>query len=335
MPTFRSVLRGYDPEEVNAEIESLTRELEETRRQAATLQSDIAAPASVDTSELESAVVALQDQLDKMSGYAADLERQVAQSPKTPTFADLGERIAQMLTLAEAESEDMRGTAKAETEKLRSDTQTSADQTRITAEAYGADVRAEAEAEATRIVTQAQRQAEEIVDQADREAQARREEAEAIYESQRARTAVAAADFEKTLAERRDEAAKDFAAQMQAQDEAMKRAEDALSQIEEEAERYKAEVQDQADATIKEASVKAADILKAAKQQAEKIRRESEREVQAASARRDAITLQLSNVRQMLSTMGVAPKGFDEDIAPVEAVADEVEEAEPVEEPQA
>ncbi len=323
MPTFRSVLRGYDPEEVNATIESLTQELEEAKEQLATAKSSSGGEQvpAIDSSEFESTIVSLQNELDKMSAYAADLERQMADNPKESNFASLGKRISQMLTLAEAESEDMRATAKADTDKLRSDTQAGADQTRSAAEAYAADVHAEAEAEATRIVTQAQRQAEDILDQADREAQARREEAEAIYESHRARTAVAAADFEKTLAERRDEAAKDFAAQMQAQEEAMKRAEDSLTAIEEEAETYKQEVQDQADATIKDASAKAADILKQAKQQAEKIRRESDREVQAASARRDAITLQLSNVRQMLATMGVVPQGDFDDEAP--AVEDE------------
>nr|WP_284289414.1 hypothetical protein [Angustibacter aerolatus] len=49
-----------------------------------------------------------------------------------------------------------------------------------------------------------------LLDDADREATARREEAEAVYEHQRARAAQAAADFETTLAQRRQRAEADF-----------------------------------------------------------------------------------------------------------------------------
>ncbi|MCL2736220.1 MAG: hypothetical protein FWD75_06265 [Propionibacteriaceae bacterium] len=304
MPTFRNVLRGYDPEEVNAAFEDLTKELEAAR-------AGVPVSHDADSSELQATIDQLQQELDEMSLYTADLEERVTQAPKAPTFEDLGSRISQMLSLAQAESDDVRTSAKRDAEKLTAETQTAAEQSRTEAEAYAGEVRSKADAEATRIITQAQREAEEILDQADREALARREEAEAIYENQRARAAVAAADFEKTLAERRDEAAKDFAAQMKAQDEAMQRAEESLYAIQEEAEHYKIEAQEQADAAIKDANSQASEILKQAKASAERIRRESEREVQAASARRDAITLQLSNVRQMLATMGVAPQITD------------------------
>ncbi|MDR2930359.1 MAG: hypothetical protein LBV06_05585 [Propionibacteriaceae bacterium] len=320
MPTFRMILRGYDPEEVNAAFEDLTKELEAARTTSNGQDADV--------SELQATVDQLQQELDEMSLYTADLEERAAQAPKPPTFDDLGSRISQMLSLAQAESQDVRSTAKSEAEKLTLDTQSAVEQSRADAEAYASEVRTKADSEATRIITQAQREAEGILDQADREALARREEAEAIYENQRARAAVAAADFEKTLAERRDEAAKDFASQMKAQDEAMQRAEESLYAIQEEAERYKAEAQEQADATIKDANNQGNEILKQAKAAAERIRRESEREVQAASARRDAITLQLSNVRQMLATMGVAPQLSDEDMVESSVAAAGVEVSE-------
>lgn len=305
MPTFRTILRGYDPEEVNAAFEELTDQLEAARADSGGQDTD--------TSELRATIDQLQQELDEMSLYTADLEERTAQTPKGHSFDELGSRIAQMLSLAQAESEDVRSSAKREADKLTAETQTASEQARTEAEAYASEVRSRADAEATRINNQAQREAEEILDQADREALARREEAEAIYESQRARVAVAAADFEKTLAERRDEAAREFATQMKAQDDAMQRAEEALYAIQEEAERYKAEAHEQADITIRDADNQANDILKQAKASAERIRRESEREVQAASARRDAITLQLSNVRQMLATMGVA-SSVEEDV---------------------
>ena len=303
MPTFRMILRGYDPEEVNAAFETMAKELEAARVGSSGSQ-------NADTSALQATIDQLQQELDEMSEYTTSLEDRLAQAPKAPTFEDLGSRISQMLSLAQSESDDVRSSAKRDADKLTAETRSVAEQTRTDSEAYAAEVRGKADAEATRIITQAQREAEEILDQADREALARREEAEAIYENQRARAAVAAADFEKTLAERRDEAAKDFATQMKAQDEAMQRAEESLYQIQDEAEHYKIEAQEQAEAAIKDANNQASDILKQAKASAERIRRESEREVQAASARRDAITLQLSNVRQMLATMGVSP-GYD------------------------
>ena len=305
MPTFRTILRGYDPEEVNAAFEELTKELEAARAESTGQDPDL--------SEMKATIDQLQQELDEMSLYTADLEERVSQAPRSTSFEDLGSRISQMLSLAQAESEDVRSSAKREADKLTAETQATAEQARTEAEAYASEVRSRADAESARINTQAQREAEEILDQADREALARREEAEAIYENQRARVAVAAADFEKTLAERRDEAAREFAAQMKAQDEAMQRAEEALYAIQEEAERYKAEAHEQAEITIRDASNQADDILKQAKASAERIRRESEREVQAASARRDAITLQLSNVRQMLATMGVASGMEEED----------------------
>jgi hypothetical protein len=43
-----------------------------------------------------------------------------------------------------------------------------------------------------------------------------------------------------------------------------------------------------------------------ARNKAERVRRDSERELTAATARRDSITAQLSNVRQMLATLGGA-----------------------------
>ena len=152
----------------------------------------------------------------------------------------------------------------------------------------------------------AKRQADEIIDYADREATARREEAEAVYEHQRARAAAAAADFEQTLAERRNKSAEEFAAQMQNNEQAITMAQERQAAIEAEADRTLAEAKAQAEAQLKAARDEAAHHVDSARLAAEKIRRESERELQAASSRRDAITAQLTNVRQMLATLGGA-----------------------------
>ena len=55
---------------------------------------------------------------------------------------------------------------------------------------------------------------------------------------------------------------------------------------------------------VRAARPEAAALVASAKEQAERVRRDSERELSAATARRDSITAQLSNVRNMLATLG-------------------------------
>jgi hypothetical protein len=157
---------------------------------------------------------------------------------------------------------------------------------------------------------------------------ARREEAEAVYEHQRARAAAAAADFEKTLAVRRDTAAEEFAVQMQGNEQAIVRAQERQASLDAEADRTLAEAKAEADMHLKNAREEAGRHVDSARLTAEKIRRESERELQAATARRDAITAQLTNVRQMLATLGgvsiVNPLAEPEEAKPAAAVEEGV-----------
>ena len=85
---------------------------------------------------------------------------------------------------------------------------------RAEADAYAAKRRSDADGEAESIIKQARRQADEMLDGADRDAAARRQEAEAVYETQRAKAAAAAADFETTLAQRRENAEEEFTEQL-------------------------------------------------------------------------------------------------------------------------
>ena len=91
---------------------------------------------------------------------------------------------------------------------------------------------------------------------------------------------------------------------MQNNEQAIAAAQERQAAIEAEADRTLAEAKAQADAHIKTARDEAAQHVDSSRLAAEKIRRESERELQAATARRDAITAQLTNVRQMLATLG-------------------------------
>lgn len=294
---FRTVMRGYDPSEVDQALAQLRQIAEQARAEAA--------DRTVELTKLRNAVSHLEGELAAQTNRLSEVQVEAQNRAATPpTFAELGERIGSMLGLAEAEAKEMVDKAKAEAEKLTSETATAAENVRTSADKYAQEVQSKADADAARIVENAKRQSDEILDHADREATARREEAEAVYEHQRARAAAAAADFEKTLADRRDKAAADFGEQMAAHEASLARASERLASTEVEAERTRSDAETRAAQILKAAQDEASSLVDQAKLAAEKIRRESERELLAATSRRDAITAQLTNVRQMLATLG-------------------------------
>ena len=130
-----------------------------------------------------------------------------------------------------------------------------------------------------------------------------RQEAEAIFEQQRADAAQAAADFETTLAERRERTAAEFRQQQaatQAQlDDLAQQVESARAAAQKEQESAEA----QARRTLVEAEERAESIVREARAAADRVRSDSDRELAAATQRRDSINAQLTNVRQMLATL--------------------------------
>ena len=177
------------------------------------------------------------------------------------------------------------------------------------ADQYAARVRSEADATAARIVEDARKAADEHRDSAERDASVRLQEAEAVYEEQRARAAKAAADFETTLAGRRTPAEDEFTQKMARVPGPSRRGERAGR-----AHPHRRRVtpaprpRKEAGRLIEDARQDAARIVSDAKATAERIRTDSERELTAATQRRDSINAQLANVRQMLATLtGTAP----------------------------
>lgn len=85
---------------------------------------------------------------------------------------------------------------------------------------------------------------------------------------------------------------------------------DKLNQARAEAARVTSDAREQAEQIVRDAQNQANTLLTEAKQRAEGIRQNSERELAAATARRDSITAQLSNVRQMLGTLGGPQQAF-------------------------
>lgn len=314
---FRAVLRGYDPAQVDQVVAELTAAAEAARQEAATY--------SVQASKLEAGHGELRAELVAKESALAKLA-EANRTAAAPSFAGLGDRVGQILTLADEESKQLRASAAAETAALRAKAEAEALDTREAADRYAEDVRSKADAESARILEDAKRKADEILDHADRESSARREEAEAVYEHQRAKAAESAAEFETTLASRRDKAAAEFASAMSQQEASLVAVQDRAAALSSESDRAHQAAQAEAARLLEAARAEASGLVSAARDQAERIKRDSDRELAAATARRDSITAQLTNVRQMLATLGGAGGSLpvSATVAPT-STADEVE----------
>ncbi|MGQ7297158.1 DivIVA domain-containing protein [Quadrisphaera sp. KR29] len=283
---FRTVLRGYDPAQVEQHVHDLEVALQEARGAAA---------------ELSERVQALEHRLtERAAEDAAELVRPEALQP---TYADLGARVAQILALSEEEAGDVVARAEAEAGALRSETEAHARLVRLEADRYEAAVRSDADLEAQRVLADAQLRAEELLDAAERDAAARREESEAAWEDARARAAQAAADFELALATRRHRTEVESSERARAQAEELERAERLVAQARDRADAVEREVAARTEELLASAREEAAALVEQAREHADQVRAQSQREVAAAAERRDSINAQLANVRQMLATL--------------------------------
>ena len=300
---FRVVLRGYEPAEVDRVVAALVERAEEAEERVTALEARVADAASASTTPAE-----------------------------PPSYEHLGERVGQILALAEHEALEMRDQAAAETEGIRKQAEQAATDVRDAADHYAEQRKRDADTEATRLLADARRAADEERDAAERDAAARRQEGEALFEQQRADAAAAAADFETTLAERRERTAAEFRHQQsvtQAQlDDLAQQVETSRAAAQKEQESAEA----QARRTVVEAEERADTIIREAKAAADRIRSDSDRELAAATQRRDSINAQLTNVRQMLATLSGSATGFI-----VDPIADDTPDevaAEPEEDPE-
>ena len=323
IPTFRTVLRGYEPAQVDAELSTLQQALDAARAELGEL--------TVQLKESRQGQVTVEARLVEANSRAEEASRAKTMASR-PSFEDLGARIGQILVLADEEAAERVRAAHDESAKLIDEATRKAEAAAIEADRYAVDTRSSAEADAEAKLAVAQRKADELIDHADREAAARREEAEAVYESQQARAAQAAADFEHTLAERREAAAADFAVAMNQREDQLRAADENLRSSENEAQRVISDASSQAESLRSKAQREAEELVTEARTKAERLRRDSERELAAVSQRRDSITAQLSNVRQMLATLGGgAAAMLDPEPVPAAAPSAEVE-SEPAQE---
>jgi DNA repair exonuclease SbcCD ATPase subunit len=276
--TFRVVLRGYEPAEVNRRLEELSTAVAQARAQRDAL-----------ASRLE----------------AAERER-VEPGPtivEAPTFEQLGARVGQILALAQEEADELRRTAEEEVAAQRRQLEEETTRIRDEADRYAAETRSAAETEAARITEDARRAADERLDNAEHDASARIQEAELIYEDQRTKAVQAAADFENTLATRRKAAEEGFKRQMDEVAQRLDQARQTLEEARAEAERTEVDARTEAGNFVRQAEEQAKSIVDGAHTEAARMRSESDRELAAATQRREAINAQLGNVRQMLATL--------------------------------
>jgi DivIVA domain-containing protein len=308
---FRSVLRGYDPAQVDQHVHELAKATAAARKEAA--------ERTIEVSKLEVAHGQLRNEVDRHVQRARTLEEEQMKA-SAPTYATLGERIGAMLTLADEEASDLRTRAQADAANHHALADESALATRQEADRYANEMRSAAEAEAARFMEDAKRQADSVLDDADREAMARREEAEAVYERSRAKSATAAVDFETTLAARRDSSALEFAAEVTAAEQQLATVRMMSEQTRIESEQSQQEAASRSEQQLEQAMNHAHTLVAEAKTKAERIRGDSERELAAATQRRDSINAQLSNVRQMLAALGGVAVGNALEMA--DAIAD-------------
>ena len=290
--SFRLVRRGYEPTEVDQRITDLMKQAGASQQRIVELTGRVR--------ELETA-----------QALAADAPAPTA----APTFADLGARVGQILSLAEDEAAEIRTNAKADFEDRLREAEQSAEKVRAEADAYATQRRAEADEEAGSVVGKAHQRADELHEETKRDSEARRGEAEALYEAQQAKAAQAAADFETTLAERRDRVEKEFAAQFEATRGQLAEAQAHLEETRNEAQRIRGDAEAGARRQVEDAQQEAASIVEQARAHADRIAAESDRALAAATQRRDSINAQLGNVRQMLATLtNVSPAGLLADL---------------------
>jgi len=328
---FRSVLRGYDPAQVDHHLNELAQAAASLWREAAERTRRI--------DELEAANVQLRSEVEDHAQRTRALE-EAQREAAAPSYAGLGERICSILTLVDNEAFELRTRAQVDVANSLTLADESALSTRQDADEYASKTRVAADDQVARILEDARRRAERLLEDArqqaeglledarkyaeslqdeadrqamarqdaDRQAMAQREQAEAVYERARAKSAAAAVDFETTLAARREGSALEFAAQVTAAEEHLATVRLRSEQARSDSERAQQEAAGKIAEQLEQAMVRARTLVAEAEAKAERIRDDSERELAAAAKRREMINAQLSSVRHDLAALGDATR---------------------------
>src|SRR4051812_28452781 len=144
-PGFRTVMRGYDPNEVDRHLTQLQTAFDAEQQRAA----------------------GLADQVERAKSEAAAAQRARADAETAaaqPSFDSFGARVGQILSLADEEANELRTAAGRDAEKLLADAESQAVLTRKDADRYADETRTSADQDATRALADAKRTADQVLD---------------------------------------------------------------------------------------------------------------------------------------------------------------------------
>jgi DivIVA domain-containing protein len=283
---FDVALRGYDRDQVDAHLASLESEF---------------TGALSERDRLADRVKQLEARVEELHLQSGEDRPQPAQ-PASPVDG-FGARIEKIMRVAEDEAAEVREETRADIERERADARKKVAAMQQAAEKEAAAHRQKVEAEASGLLDKARQEAARVRADADTQAAATREEASGHLEAVRARAAQAAADFETALAKRRQKAESDHLVRTNAAERELAETVARTDQLRAEAEKMRADAERRSQELLANAQRESAELVSEARAQADRTRRESERELASLSKRRDAITDQLRNVREMLSTL--------------------------------
>ena len=180
---FRTVLRGFDPEQVKSAMDEMHTSVVTARR--------LAADRTIELTRMQDHLNQVQRRLDEATARIAELEKQSPQS--APSAGDVGARIGSILALANEEAEELRAAGRDQAQRTLAEADASARAARSEAERHADEVRLTARGDADRVVDEARQRAAALLDEANRDADARRAEAQAIVDSHRAQADAVAA----------------------------------------------------------------------------------------------------------------------------------------------
>ena len=180
---FRTVLRGFDPEQVKSAMDEMHTSVVTARR--------LAADRTIELTRMQDQLNQVQRRLDEATARIAELEQQAPQS--APSAGDVGTRIGSILALANEEAEELRAAGREQAQRTLAEADASAVAARSEAERHADQLRTTARADADRVVEEARQRAAALLEEANRDADARRAEAQAIVDSHRAQADAVAA----------------------------------------------------------------------------------------------------------------------------------------------
>ncbi|MFJ6633851.1 hypothetical protein ACIQMR_21055 [Streptomyces sp. NPDC091376] len=246
----------------------------------------------------------------KLAAEAEGL-RQFAEALGRQTYAPLGPRAQEVLTLAENEAAAVRGMAREEAQALCEAAEAGARRTRELAGEQAAEVREEADARARRALRSARAAAEELVEAGRVEAAAERGEALAVMEASGRRAAGMLKELDRERVARRYETERELAARQAASAERYAElTADAQARLAEAVCAF-AEAEETARHGQEDAEVLTARLIEDARVQAARIARETDRVLRDHVRRAEEIHAHLDHIRTGLAALTDRPPTRD------------------------